>query len=78
MADYSSLHIEENNPIFKLGVSEFRSEMIRRGYTMAEMDRLRRIRRKIKNRRYKREVCALRRNANGCALTLGRSAPENG
>lgn len=56
MADYASLRLDESNPIFKLSVPEFRAEMTRRGYSLGEMERLRKIRRKIKNRKYKQEA----------------------
>lgn len=55
MAD-PSLLIDETNPLFRLSLAEFRSEINRRGYSVGEMERLRKIRRKLKNRRYKREA----------------------
>jgi hypothetical protein len=58
MAD-SSLSIDENNPIFRLSLAEFKSEIHRRGYSVGEIERLKRLRRKLKNRTYKREVPTL-------------------
>ena len=55
MAD-SSLAIDENNPLFRLSLAEFKSEIHRRGYSVGEMDRLKRLRRKLKNRKYKQEA----------------------
>ena len=48
--------MDETNPIFRLSLSEFRSELNRRGYGLKDTERLRKMRRKLKNRRYKQEA----------------------
>jgi len=49
-----ALQVDEGNAIFELTLAEFKNELIRRGYTDTEMARLGKIRRKLKNRQYKK------------------------
>ena len=60
-----ALQVDETNPIFQLNLGEFKSELIRRGYTDTEMLRLGKIRRKLKNREYKKHE-RLRKRVKTC------------